>query len=407
MASAQTFATASRLFIRWYGRLFSTNPYPLYRYLRRHHPLLRTPIGFWIATRYADCHSIMRDRRFDIFDMNALDAFPGDDGLKSMREALRHGVVFRNPPDHTRLRKLLAGFFSNPVVDAMQARIQNIVDRLLDAVQERGSMDLIADLAFPLPIDVLAEIMGVPEEDKPLLRGWVRNLGVPLDPVVSVRNPGVQVRREVAAAISYFTEMAADRRQHPREDVISLMVAGQARDEVRNEEELVANAIFMLLAGHETTMNMIGNGTLALLRHPGALARLRNEPSLIDSAIDEFLRFDSPAQVTFRTAAEDVEVAGRTIPAGAHVVVVLGAANRDPARFPDPDRFDITRPDNNHLSFAAGIHRCVGEPLARMEGNLAFETLLRRMPKLALATPTVKWRPALALRGLQSLPLTF
>ncbi len=412
MASGQTFARVSRVVSRLYGRVFSSNPYPLYKFLRSRYPLLRTPIGFWISTRYDNCVSVLRDKRFAAFDLNALDAFPPDDGLKSMREALQHAIVFRNPPDHTRLRKLMNTFFSPAVVAGLEPTIQRIFDDLLDKVQERGStasgsLDLISDLAFPFPIDVLAEVMGATDADKPIFRNWMRTLGVPLDPVISANDPGVEVRAAIDAVRRYFSDLAADRRIHPREDLISIMVAAEERGDLATEEELVFSAMFTLLAGHETTMNMIGNGMLALLRNPYALARLKRDPSLIDSALDEFLRYDSPVQVTFRTALEDIEVAGRTVPRGEHVVVFLGAANRDPERFQNPDRLEIDRADNHHLSFAAGPHRCIGEVLARVEGRVAFETILRRMPKLALTDPNPKWRPAMSLRGLKSLPLSF
>ncbi len=407
MASPQTFAKTSRFFSRLYGRLFSSNPYPLYRFLRTRFPLLRTPIGFWIVTRYADCVDILRDKRFLAFDLNALDSFPTDDGLRSMRDALKHAIVFRNPPDHTRLRRLMTTFFSPAVVNGLQDRIQNIADYLLDAVQDRGSMDLIKDVAFPFPIDVLAEVMGASNEDKPMFRDWMRTLGVPLDPVISANDPGMEVRGAIADVRRYFSDLAADRRKHPREDLISIMVAAEGRGELQTEEELVFSAMFTLLAGHETTMNMIGNGMLALLKNPDALARLKRDPSLIESALDEFLRFDSPVQVTFRTASDDIKVADRVIPKGEHAIVFLGAANRDPARFQNPDQLDIARADNHHLSFGAGPHRCIGEVLAKVEGRIAFETILRRMPNLALADPNPKWRPAMSLRGLESLPLTF
>jgi pimeloyl-[acyl-carrier protein] synthase len=407
MPSSTTFARVSRVASRMYGRLFSANPYPLYKFLRTRYPLLRTPIGFWICTRYDNCLDVLRDKRFLAFDLNALDAFPPDDGLKSMREALQHAIVFRNPPDHTRLRRLMTTFFSPPVVNGLQPRIQGIIDYLLDAVQDLGSMDLIKDVAFPFPIDVLAEVMGADNADKPMFRDWMRTLGVPLDPVISANDPGVEVRQAIADVRRYFGDLAADRRKHPREDLISMMVAAENRGDLQTDEELIFSAMFTLLAGHETTMNMIGNGMLALFRNPDAMAQLKSDPSLIESALDEFLRFDSPVQVTFRTASEDIELAGRTIPRREHVVVFLGAANRDPARFENPDTLDITRRENYHLSFAGGPHRCIGEVLAKVEGRIAFETILRRMPKLTLDDPNPKWRPAMSLRGLQSLQLRF
>jgi pimeloyl-[acyl-carrier protein] synthase len=407
MASPATVAKTSRFFNRWYGRIFSRNPYPLYRFLRRRFPVLRTPVGFWIITRYADAYNILRDRRTSTFDLTALDTFPPDDGLRSMQVLLRPALQFRFPPDHTRLRRVMGKVFSPANLEAMRPRVQKIADRLLDAVRERGAMDAVADLAFPLPVAVLADLMGVPERDFPLLRDWVRSLGGSIDPAASANDPGVSVRDTIASAKRYFAGLAAERRKNPGEDLLSLLVSGEDRGEVASEDEVVSNAIFTLVAGHETTMNMLANGTLALLRNPDCADRLRRDPALIDSTVDEVLRYDSPAQVTFRTAMEPIEIGGRTVPPGEHLVVIMGAANRDPARFPDPDRFDVTRPDNNHLAFAGGIHRCIGEPLAKLEGRITFETLLRRMPKLRLAGQDYQWRRTMVLRGLERLPVAF
>jgi pimeloyl-[acyl-carrier protein] synthase len=407
MASPNGFARTSRMFNRWYGRLFSANPYPLYRFLRRRFPVVRTPIGFWITTRYAECFAILRDRRTSTFDVSALDSLPQNDGLKSMQRLLQQAMQFRFPPDHTRLRKVIGSFFSAATLASLRPRIQKIADRLLDAVQDRGRMDVIADLAFPLPVEVLSEVMGVPQQDRRLLHGWVRTLGVSIDPAMSAHDPGASVRETLETAKQYFTDLAAEKRRHPRAELMSQMVEATSRGEIHGDEELAYNALFTLVAGHETTMNMIGNGTISLLRHSDALVRLRRESSLIPSAVGEFLRYESPAQVTFRTAIEDIEVAGRTIPAGEHVIVVLGAANRDPARFPDPDRLDVARTNNHHLAFAGGIHRCVGEPLALIEGEITFETLLRRMPRLALGRQKPRWRQVMVLRGLDSLPVEF
>jgi len=407
MASPATFAKTSRVFNRWYGRVFSSNPYPLYRFLRKRFPVLRTPVGFWIITRYADAYNVLRDRRTSTFDLTALDSFPPDDGLRSMQTLLRPAIQFRFPPDHTRLRRVMNKAFAPASLDALTPRIQKIADHLLDAVEGRGAMDAVAELAFPLPVMVLAELMGVPECDHPRLRLWVKALGGAIDPAASANDPGARVRKTIEEAKQYFRALAAERRKNPGDDLISLLIDGQARGEVTDDDEVASNAIFTLVAGHETTMNMLANGMLALLRNPEAAQRLRADPALIDSAVDEVLRYDSPAQVTFRTAMEEIEVGGRTIPAGDHAVVILGAANRDPTRFSDPDRFDIARSDNNHLAFAGGIHRCIGEPLAKIEGRITFETLLRRMPKLRLAGQDYQWRRTMALRGLERLPVRF
>src|SRR5487761_1354731 len=407
MASPATVAKTSRFFNRWYGRVFSRNPYPLYRFLRKRFPVLRTPVGFWIITRYADAYNILRDRRTSTFDISALDTFPPDDGLRSMQVLLRPALQFRLPPDHTRLRRVMGKVFSPANLEAMRPRVQKIADGLLDAVVARGTMDAVADLAFPLPVAVLADLMGVPERDFPLLCEWVRSLGGSIDPAASANDPGVSVRDTIATAKRYFAGLAAERRKNPGEDLLSLLVAGEDRGEVESEDEVVSNAIFTLVAGHETTMNMLANGTLALLRNPESADRLRRDPGLIDSTVDEVLRYDSPAQVTFRTATEPIEIGGRTVAPGEHLVVIMGAANRDPDRFPDPDHFDVARPDNNHLAFAGGIHRCIGAPLAKLEGRITFETLLRRMPKLSLLGQDYQWRRTMVLRGLERLPVSF
>ncbi len=369
MASATTFAKVSRFVSRMYGRLFSANPYPLYKFLRTRYPLLRTPIGFWISTRYADCVDVLRDKRFLAFDLRALDAFPPDDGLKSMREALQHAIVFRNPPDHTRLRRLMTTFFSPGVVDGLQPRIQSTLPTTCSTRSRRAaSMDLIKDVAFPFPIDVLAEVMGADDADKPMFRDWMRTLGVPLDPVISANDPGVEVRQAIADVRRYFSDLAADRRKHPREDLISIMVAAEGRGDLRDRRGARLQRDVHAACrsrDHDEYDRQRDARAVPQSRLRWRDLRADPSPSAIESALDEFLRFDSPVQVTFRTASEDIELSGRTIPRGEHVVVFLGAANRDPLRFTDPDKLDITRQDNHHLSFAGGPHRCIGEVLAQ------------------------------------------
>jgi cytochrome P450 len=318
-------------------------------------------------------------------------------------------MLFRDPPDHTRLRSLVNRAFTPRVIEGMRGQIQAVVDRLLDRVERRGHMDVIADLAYPLPVTVICDMLGVPVGDHEQMRDWssdiIRSLdaiGIPSDDSVVER--GRVGRRGIA---EYFRALLPERRRHPRADLLSSLIAVEEQDDRLTEGELLATCVLLFIAGHETTVNLIGNGTLALLRHPDQLARLRREPGLVPNAVEELLRYDSPVQRTARIAIEDVEVAGQPIAKGTMVVTALGAANRDPAQFPDPDRLDVARKEPRHISFGYGIHFCLGAPLARVEGQLALGTLLRRAPGLALAEPSPEWRESSVLRGLKRLRVTF
>jgi pimeloyl-[acyl-carrier protein] synthase len=318
-------------------------------------------------------------------------------------------MLDRDPPDHTRLRSLVSKAFTPRVVEALRPHIQKIVDSLLDRVAGANAMDLIEDFAYPLPVIVICEMLGVPFEDHERFKQWGLDIARGLDSILLPPDSDVARRSDAArsALTAYFRELIAERRASPRADLLSGLIAAEEVGDRLREDELLATCILLLVAGHETTVNLIGNGTLALLRHRDQLRRLREDPGLIASAVEELLRYDGPVQRTARVSGEDVAIAGRTIAKGELVMPFIGAADRDPAQFPDPDRLDIARTDNRHIAFGWGIHFCLGAPLARLEGQIALNTLVRRLPKLALATDKPEYRESLTLRGLSTLPVCF
>jgi cytochrome P450 len=361
-------------------------------------------------SRYADCVAVLRDAtRFsadprDLANYDLLMQGIGED--RPLMQMQRKWMLLMNPPDHTRLRTLVTKAFTPRVVESLRPRIQEVVDQLLVAVQEAGAMDVIADLAYPLPVIVIAGMLGVPAEDRESFKGWSRDLARTLDPIIT---PEVLTAGDEAtvAFIDYFRALVAKRRKDPQDDLLSGLIAAEEQGDRLSEDELLATAVLLFGAGHETTMNLIGNGLLALLRNPHQFEKLRDDPSLAPSAVEEFLRYDGPVQMTARTALEDVEINGRTIAKGQQAVILLGAANRDPAQFADPDRLDLTRRDNRTLAFSHGIHYCLGAPLARVEAQIAINTLLRRLPALRLQTEELEWRETVTLRGLKALPAVF
>jgi len=386
---------------------FHANPYPFYQRMRETDPVHLSPLGLWVLTRYDDCVTSLRDPRFGRDGFEAI--LSAQYGEESETGRLPRSMLFRDPPDHTRLRSLVNRAFMPRVIEGMRGQIQAVVDRLLDQVARRGHMDVIADLAYPLPVTVICDMLGVPVGDHEQMRDWssdiIRSLdaiGIPSDDSVVER--GRVGRRGIA---DYFRALLPERRRQPRADLLSSLIAVEEQGDRLTEGELLATCVLLFIAGHETTVNLIGNGLLALLRHPGELERLRSGPGLIGSAVEELLRFDSPVQRTARITSAEVEVGGKTLPPGAFVVTAIGAANRDPRHFPDPDRLDIGRSDNRHIAFGFGIHFCLGAPLARVEGQLALGTLMRRMPKLRLASPDLEWRESSTLRGLKALPVEF
>jgi pimeloyl-[acyl-carrier protein] synthase len=374
---------------------FRDDPYPLYRYLLAAAPVQRNELlEAWTVARHSDVVTVLTDPRFSA-DRTGISP-EGYEVAKSM--------LVSDPPDHTRLRTLVQKAFTPRMIDQLRPRIQGIVAELLDAALQRGDeFDVVADLAYPLPVIVIAELLGVPVEDRATFHDWSATLAASLDPVVS---SDLMDRTWVArdALHAYLRGIIAQRRRQPKSDLISALVAVEERGDTLREPELVVMCTLLLIAGHETTVNLIGNGTLALLKHPDELARLRETPGLITTAIEELLRFDSPVQMTGRILTDTVELGGKVIEKGEFVLPLLGAANHDPLQFSEPERLDLTRNPNPHVAFGRGIHFCLGAPLARVEGQIAIGALLQRCPNLRLNGDPLR-RDQITLRGLSSLPV--
>ncbi len=383
---------------------FRADPYRHYRRMRTHDPVhfIEDP-GLWALTRYADVLAALRDERLSAERFQL--TFP-EMQASALISSFARMMLLRDPPDHTRLRLLVSKAFTPRVVERLQPRVQSIVDGLIDAVERRGETDLMQSIAGPLPVMVIAELLGLPWSDREQLKRWSDALVVLADG--SLAPAGFpQAEQSAAEFKAYLGAILAERRAHPCDDLISGLLAAHEHDDRLTEDELFATCVLLLIAGHETTTNLIGNGMLALLRHPDQLARLRGDPSLIRSAIEELLRYESPVQLTSRVAKVDLEIDGQLVRAGQEVCLVLAAANRDPEQFADPDRLDLARVDNHHLAFGFGLHFCLGAPLARLEGQIAVASLLRRLPELRLANEGVEWREGIMMRALTALPIAW
>lgn len=381
---------------------FRRDPYPYYDLLRTHAPVFHWDAwGITFLTRHEDCSELLRDNRLGHGVMGEPSA-----ERRPLFNMQSNWLLFKNPPDHTRLRGLVYKAFTPRMVEQLRSVIQRITDELLAKVQTNHQMELIADLAYPLPVTAIAEMLGIPEQDRHTFHEWSDALARSLD---LTEDPAVYDRATAAAATftAYLRELTARRRVEPHNDLISALVAVEEAGDHLSEAELYGTCSLLLIAGHETTINLIGNGTLALLRHPEQLRLLQQKPTLIKTAIEELLRYDSPVQMTSRIVLEPLEISGQVFERGREVSFMLGAANHDPAVFANPATLDITRKNNPHLAFGSGIHYCLGAPLARLEGQIALETLFRRMPNLALTTETPSYRDNYVLRGLEVLPVTF
>ncbi|HEX4111709.1 MAG TPA: cytochrome P450 [Stellaceae bacterium] len=384
---------------------FIRDPYPFFHKLRAYDPLWPSPFGR-VSTRHKDVTLVLRDKRFGKDFMgrarkNYGDAADREPVLRIMRLAM----LTQDPPDHTRLRGLVVKAFTARRIDEMRPRIQRIVDAAIDRVESQGHMDVIADLAFRLPVAVICDMLGIPPDHQERFLAGARMAGRAIEPVPMSRaeldaaNAGQQALKE------YFLNLFELRRREPGEDLTTQLLQVEEAGSQLTADELIANILLLFVAGHETTVNLIGNGLLALYRNPGQLQKLRDDPALIGNAIEEFLRYDSSVQVTYRVALEDLDLNGTKIAKDDSVLCLLGAANRDPEAYPEPDRLDIARPNIHPLSFGGGIHHCLGAQLARIEAEVALGTLVRRLPGLALENvENPEWRPTFVLRGLKSLP---
>ncbi len=384
------------------------NPYPLYQQLRTEDPVHWDPfLHAWVVTRYADVITVLQrflsNRTPTAEQLTAL----GLESLTPLAKVMVHQMLFLDPPAHGRVRGLASKAFTPRRVEVLRGHIQEITDSLLDAVQGKGEMDIIADLAYPLPAIVTAEMLGVPTSDWKQLTVWSGNFAQVLGNFQHNPDHAAQAIRSLEEMIAYFGAAIRENEKHPREGLINALMTAEQDGDRLTEEEIIANSIVTMVGGQETTTNLIGNGILSLLRYPDQLAKLQSNSSLIPSAVEELLRYESPSQHTARLAPDDVLLGGKTIRKRQAVIAVMGAANHDPERFPDPDRLDICRQDNRHVAFAWAAHFCFGAPLARIEGQTAFETVLRRMPELSLKPGPITWRENLGLRGLTALPVTF
>lgn len=391
---------------------FLADPYPAYARLRAAAPVMRFDATSWLVLRHADVSTLLHDRRLASGPLNTAlyDALP-DAALAEVepfRANMGHNMLLQDPPEHTRLRRLVSQAFTPRRVEALRATVERIASELLAEARSGDRLDVIADLGFPLAARVIASLLGVPWSDLHLLKAWnddgAELLGTARtapDPVGLARRVGASYR----AMRAYLERLVAEHRRSPGDDLICALIAVEDGGERLSEEELYSTCGLLFAAGHETTTNAIGNGLLALLRHPEQRALLRDEPTLWHVAVDELARDDSPAQFLWRAVVADVEVGGVTLRAGELAMLVLASGNRDPEAFPDPDRLDLRRQPRQYLTFGIGLHACLGAFLARLETEVALSTLLGRFPELRLIDEPLRWRPNPIFRGLERLPI--
>lgn len=386
------------------------NPYPFYKKLRETDPVHWDPfLHAWVVTRYEDVQTVLlkcsADRQPAHDQLETMGLSSGE--LAPIAKVMAKQMLFMDAPAHTRLRALCAAAFTPARVAMLRRHIQEIADQLIDRAAPAGFMDVMEDFANPLPAIVSAELLGVPVEDHQDLKNWSTDFAEFLGNFQHNMDRPTGVLKATQSMVSYFQNAIREQTRAPREGLVHSLMMAEVDGSRLSEEEIIANLIITMVGGQETTTNLIGNGLVALLRNPDEMQLLARNSSIAASAIEELLRYESPSQHSVRIASEDVVLGGKEIRKKQRIIPVFGAANRDPERFPDPDRLDLQRPDNRHLAFAWGQHYCFGAPLARMEGLISFETLLRRLPNLQLAPQEFVWRENSALRGLESLHVTF
>jgi len=388
------------------------DPYPFYEQIRQQGNIVWSSGAGkrWIAVGYKANVTMLNDSRFGVEASEE-----SWEEFSTLRHSPQHAdlitgltkfMLAQDPPQHTRVRKLVNKAFTRAEIAEMSHKIEGIIANLLDRVVESGKMDLIADFAFPLPLTIICGVLGFPESDHESLKRWTHAIVPTVEPELSdeALEAGSKAAKEM---FDYFRAQLQDRRQTPRTDLLSALAQAEEEGDTLSLDEILANLLLLVIAGHETTVNLIANGTLALIQHPGEMEKLRNNQDLIPSAIEEFLRFQSPLQITERYVKEDLEIEGQSLKKGDRVSMILGAANRDPQQFENPHTLNIERHPNKHLAFGQGIHFCVGAPLARFEGKLAFEQLLSRLKNIRLDVDQVQYKPTMGFRGLTALPITF
>lgn len=384
------------------------NPYPLYDRLRTEDPVHWDPyLHTWVVTRYKDVITVLHDYSANRQPTPEMLQSMGLSSLVPLARVLVKQMLFLDPPSHTRIRSLASEAFTPRRVEALRAHIQEIADSLIDKVKDKGCMDLIADFAAPLPAIVTAEMLGMPSSDYVQLKEWTQVFAEILGNFQHNPERASGVIKTLEEMTAYFRAAIGELKLHPREGVVHSLMTAEINGDRFTEEEIIANSIIVMAGGQETTTNLIANGLLTLLRHPDQLQRLMADPGLMHSAIEELLRFETPVLQTARLAPYDTVLGGKKIRKRQAVIAVMAAANRDPERFPDPNRLDLGRPDNRHLAFGWAAHFCFGAALARLEGRIAFEILLRRLPNLRLSPVPLTWRNNQGFRGLDALPLTF
>ena len=384
------------------------DPYPLYARLREEAPVVWDPyLHCWVVTRYEDVHAVLKEFSADRTPSPEQLAALGIKGIEPIAEVMMRQMLFLDAPKHTHLRKLCSTAFTPRRVEVLEGRIEAIANRLIDRVHATGRMDVIADFAAPYPAIVFAALLGVPEEDAAQLKLWSADFAEMLGNFQHNIDRVAQVLRSTAAMVDYLRRAIHEEDRPLADGLLKSLVEAEVDGERLSEEEVIANAIVTMVGGQETTTNLIGSGLLTLLRQPAKLAELRDRPEIMDSAVEELLRFESPSQHTGRICRQDTMMGGKLIRKGDAVMAVMAAGNRDPRRFAEPDALDFERTDNRHLAFGWAAHFCFGAPLARMEGRIAFTALLGRLTNLALGADKLEWRENLGLRGLKSLPVTF